>query len=205
ASNSFVPTIVLTAPDAPLIGSATRGVAAISVVFAAPATDGGSPITNYTATCDSSDGGAPGAASGTARPVVVPPLTNGRTYTCTVDATNAIGTSAESAESNAVVPATVPGKPVIGTATGGSHSVSVAFTAPANDGGSPITNYTATCTSSDGGTTGTASGASSPVVVNALTSGKTYVCWVVAANAVGSGSASTSSNAVVLDVTVPNA
>ena len=43
-------------------------------------------------------------------------------------------------------PATVPGAPTIGTATAGSAQATVTFTAPASDGGSPITGYTVTAT-----------------------------------------------------------
>ena len=41
---------------------------------------------------------------------------------------------------------TVPGAPTIGNATAGDASVSIAFTAPASDGGATITAYTGTCT-----------------------------------------------------------
>ena len=50
-------------------------------------------------------------------------LTNGTAYTFTVKATNAVGTGAASAASNAVTPAApivVPGAPTIGTATAGN-------------------------------------------------------------------------------------
>ena len=42
--------------------------------------------------------------------------------------------------------ATVPDAPTIGTATRGNGQATVAFTAPASDGGSTITSYTATST-----------------------------------------------------------
>ena len=61
---------------------------------------------------------------------------------------------------------TAPGAPTIGTASAISRAV-VAFTAPASDGGSPITVYTAT--SSPGGITGT--GTRSPIYVTGLTGG----------------------------------
>src|SRR4029077_5179875 len=112
---------------------------------------GGSAVTGYTATCTSSDSGTPGTHSGTTSPITVGSLTNGKTYTCTVTATNAAGSGAPSAASNAVVPATVPGAPTIGTVTLAGTTASVPFTAPASNGGSAITGYTATCTSSNGG------------------------------------------------------
>ena len=56
-----------------------------------------------------------------------------------------------------------PDAPTIGTATGGSGSISVAFTAPTNVGGSAITSYVATAKRTSDGVLFTASGASSPI------------------------------------------
>jgi hypothetical protein len=94
----------LSVPGAPTIGTATAGNATASVAFTAPASNGGSPITSYTVT--SNPGGI--TATGPASPISVTGLTNGTAYTFTVTATNAVGTGAASAPSNAVTPVTVP-------------------------------------------------------------------------------------------------
>jgi hypothetical protein len=84
----------------------------------------------------------------------------------------------------------VPGVPVIGSVTPGDASATVAFTAPASNGGSSINFYTATCAASSG--TVSSSGASSPVVVSGLVNGATYSCSMTASNSVGTSAASTS-------------
>ena len=64
--------------------------------------------------------------------------------------------------------AVAPDPPTGATATAGPGQISVAFDPPANDGGSTITSYTATCTSSDGGAPGSSSDVASPITVGAL-------------------------------------
>lgn len=182
-----------TAPDAPTIGTATAGNAQASVTFTAPSSNGGNAITGYTVT--SNPGGLTG--TGTSSPITVSGLTNGTTYTFTVTATNDIGTSAASASSSAVTPATVPGVPTSVLATKGNGSASVSFTAPASTGGNAITGYTVT--SNPGGKTGT--GTSSPITVSGLTNETTYTFTVTATNGVGTGAASAPSNSVTPSTT----
>ena len=82
------------------------GDAQITVSFDPPNSD--SPIVGYHATC--TDGTFSTSRSGASSPIIVfgPHIVNGTSYTCTVDATSASGTSAESGSSAAVVPAAVP-------------------------------------------------------------------------------------------------
>src|SRR5436190_20737753 len=93
-------------PSAPAQPTVTHGDGVISVTFVAPA-DNGSAIQFYTASCTSSNGGVEGVTSGAVSPVVVTGLDNGKTYTCTVSATNGNGTGAASVASASTVPATV--------------------------------------------------------------------------------------------------
>ncbi|MFA6290804.1 MAG: fibronectin type III domain-containing protein [Victivallales bacterium] len=89
--------------------------------------------------------------------------------------------------------ATVPDAPTGAAATAGNLQATVSFSPPAIDGGSPVTSYTVT--SSPGGRTAT--GSASPLTVTGLLNGTTYTFTVRATNLVGTGLASSPSNAVV--------
>ena len=95
-----------------------------------------------------------------------------------------------------VWPPLVPGAPTIGTATQtGSTTATVDFTAPASNGGSVITSYTAT--SSPGSVTGTLSQAGSgTITVTGLNAGASYTFTVTATNAIGTSAASAASNSI---------
>jgi len=94
----------------------------------------------------------------------------------------------------------VPGAPTGAVATAGDHQASVSFSAPASDGGSPITSYTVT--SAPGGKTATCPG--SPCVVTGLTNGTSYTFTVHATNANGDSTES-SASAAVTPATPPGA
>ncbi|SET40455.1 fibronectin type III domain-containing protein [Stenotrophomonas indicatrix] len=145
-SRSFAVNAV--APDAPTIGAPTAGNGQVSLAFTAPASNGGSAITSYTATS------APGGftASGAGSPLVVTGLDNGTTYTFTVTATNAIGTGAPSASSSAVTP---KGTQTITFNNPGSQNFGTSPTLTASSSsGLPVTftsNTTGVCTITSGG------------------------------------------------------
>ena len=83
---------------------------------------------------------------------------------------------------------TVPGAPTIGASTAGNASASIAFSAPASNGGASITAYTATCVSGSNSSTGT--GTTSPIAVSGLANGTVYNCSVTASNSAGTSAAS---------------
>ena len=196
ASNTVVPATI---PSAPIIGTATGGNDRASVAFTPPS-NGGSAITSYTVTAtdltNSVNGGE--TASGSGSPTTVTGLTNGDSYTFTVTATNTMGTGPASSASNAVTPATVPGAPIIGTATPGNASASVTFAPPTSNGGATISGYTVTATDLTNSVNGgeTASGATSPITVAGLTNGDSYSFTVTATNSAGTGPESGASNTV---------
>jgi hypothetical protein len=170
----------------------TPGDGVMAVAFVAPA-DNGAPITSYTATCTSSDGGATGVTSGPRSPIDVTGLTDGNTYTCDVSATNSAGTGSVSDESVAAVENAVPAAPAQPTVVGGPSRVVVSFVVPAANGNT-IFETTATCVSSNGGVSRTVVSEPedvgetfSPIVVGGVTNGKSYTCRVSATNGVGTG------------------
>jgi hypothetical protein len=101
--------------------------------------------------------------------------------------------------------ATTPSAPTIGTATSASATAAtVSFSAPASNGGSPITSYTAT--SSPSGVTGTLSGASAgTITITGLTASTTYTFTVIATNSEGASSASSVSNPITTSSTSSSA
>jgi hypothetical protein len=143
ASNPVTPASV---PGAPSIGTAVAGNGQATVSWTPPTSNGGLSITGYVVTpYIGAVAQPPAAAPASATSVVVTGLVNGTTYTFRVAATNALGTSAESSASNAVTPhPTAPGAPTIGGATAGNGVATVTWTAPVNDGGSPIIGYIVT-------------------------------------------------------------
>ena len=203
SSASSVVSIPTTAPDAPSIQGITVGENAVTIDYTPNAT-GGSAITGYTATCTSDDGGTTEGASGATEELIVSSLTNGDDYTCTVDATNAIGTSAESDPSDSFTAITVPDPLTITGLTVGSDSVAVAVAENGSDGSDTIEFYSVSCTSTNGGTKRTAISLSSPVTVGSLSNGKTYRCTAVATNDAGSSTTSANSSSFIA-ATTPSA
>jgi Ca2+-binding RTX toxin-like protein len=140
------------APGAPGTPTVTRGNQQLTVSWAAPASDGGSPITAYEVEVR-----ANGVIQSplltfpaTPRTQTITGLINGAQYRFRVRAINAVGTgpfSALSAANVNGVPATVPGAPTItsvagGAAPGAPIDATVNWSAPADNGGQAITGYT---------------------------------------------------------------
>jgi YVTN family beta-propeller protein len=206
-----------TVPGTPTITSATAGNGHVALDWSPPSNNGGSAITGYTVdeentttTANSTDA-CPSSTSSTSTSCNVTGLTNGDTYTFTVAAINIDGSGAFSSSSSSVTPATTPGVPVIGAATGGNASATVNWTAPTSTGGSAIIGYTVnaenvtTSTPTTDACPSSTSSTSTSCTVTSLTNADAYTFTVAAMNAVGTGSFSTSSSSVTPSNAVPGA
>ena len=183
--------------------SATAGQGAAAVSWSAPSSGG--PPSSYvvtprigsTALTPTTITGSPPATSAT-----IPGLAPGTQYTFTVHASNANGSGPESAPSNAVTPtgATAPDAPTAVSATPASASALVNWTAPGNNGGSPISGYTVTpFTGGQAQTPVQVSANKTSATVSGLTNGTAYTFKVTATNSVGSTDSNASASVIPAD------
>jgi titin len=195
---SRVVTPQATSPAAISNLTAAAGSRSVTLTWAAPASDGGSPITNYEIMVAEQTAGVWSPYRPITRPAttatfaVVNDLTNNKPHIFVVRAVTAAGVSPWLTLSRAVTPqATNPAAITNLTATAGSRSVTLNWAAPASDGGSPITNYEIMVAEQTAGVwspyrplTRPASTATS-AVVNDLTNGKPHLFVVRAVTAAG--------------------
>lgn len=193
---------------------ATSGTTSISLSWTAPVSNGGSKITGYYVY----EGTSPGGESSDSvictptnppaeTPCVVTALATDTTYYFVVKALNAYGYSAASNEASATL-AAKPDAPTMLTATPENTSVALSWTAPASDGGSPITGYDVYEGSTSGGESSKPVNAelvtTTSYDVTGLTNGTPYFFTVTAVNEVGSSVASNEASATPV-ITAPGA
>jgi fibronectin type 3 domain-containing protein len=190
-----------TVPSAPQSMGAVAANSSVSLSWSAPASDGGSAITGYDVYRGTTAGGesaTPLAANVTARTFTDTSAVNGTTYFYRVAAVNAVGVSPQSNEVSATPQSTVPAAPSGLVASGGAGSVSLSWSAPTSDGGSPVTGYNVYRGTSAGGESATpvASNVSATSFTDTgLVNGTTYFYTVAAVNAVGTSPQSTEASA----------
>ena len=205
--------VVATQAGAPTAVTATAGNAQATVAWTAPANTGGVPITQYRIQVRTGTGTAATVlrtvdVPATPTTAVVTGLTNGTAYNFRVRAITSFGLGVLSAPTAEVIPVTLAAAPTNVVATAGNASASLAWTAPTDTGGSPITGYrvqvrTGTTLVRTDILTGTATTAT----LAGLTNGTAYNFRVRAVTAVGLGALSVASNTVTptVQATAPGA
>ena len=175
---------------------ATAGSTGVTLSWTPPVA--AATVTGYVVTPDDGSRPLPPVTfSSTATTQAIPGLTNGVTYTFSVAATNVLGAGPSSGSSNAVLQATGLLPPTIGAATAVNGTATVSWTAPASDGGSPVTGYVVTpyigylpLAPQSFGSTATVQ------VLTGLTNGTQYRFRVQATNAFGNSGYSRVTNPV---------
>ena len=181
-------------PAAPQHLRSEPGDAQVTLRWAAPTSDGGSPILRYEYAVD--DSGTWIDAGGDLEETV-PGLTNGQRYTVAVRAVNAAGVG-PAAEVTAT-PVTTPGAPQDLRSEPGDAQVTLRWEAPTSDGGSPILRYEYAV---DDSGTWIDAGGDLEETVPGLTNGQRYTVAVRAVNAAGVGPAA---EVTATPVTTPGA
>jgi hypothetical protein len=184
-SSSFVPRGRPAAP-APATAAITA-LLTVTVSWTPPADTGGSPITGYEV---SNNGATPQTVGAGVTSLAFPGLVEGSTYTFTVRAVTAVGTSGPATAPAVTVERAVPSAPANVIAVADDGTATLSWDASAGNG-TTVTGYTVT--SSAGGTypaTGTSAS------VTGLSNGTSYTFEVRANGANGTQSGPGGSNAV---------
>jgi subtilisin family serine protease len=197
------------APSVPTSLTAVGGVTQASLTWIAPTQSGGAEVTDYVVEYSSNSGStwtvfADGVSTSTA--ATVTGLTNGTTYQFRVKAVSSGGTSEASSTATAIVG--VPSEPTSLSATPLGLSVRLSWTAPAQNGGSVITDYVVQFSTDSGATWSTFSDSvstSTTTTVTGLTNGLTYQLRVSAVNNVGTSAYSSVVIAVPWAASLPSA
>jgi hypothetical protein len=194
----FTPKTLPLAPGAPTGVTATGELGQATVKWTGSTTGGSVETYKVTPYIGSTAQTSVTVPAGTTEKTVTG-LTGGTTYTFVVSATNEGGSTASS-PSNPVTPtaATVPGAPTGVSAGAGAISATVNWTAPEENGGSPLTGFKVIpyLNGTTAQTATTAAAGATSTTVNGLTAGSSYTFRVAAVNAVGTGPESAASNPV---------
>lgn len=178
------------APGAPVLQSAVAGDKHVNISWSA--VDGATGYKIFSGTTSGDYGDSIATVTDSVYGYDATELINGTTYYFVVIAENPGGDSGYSNEISAT-PMSVPGAPTDVTAEAGDRQAVISFTAPEDNGGSPITGYIVTA--NPGGIT--LSGADTPITVTGLTNGTAYTFTVRAVNAAGTGKESEASSMVI--------
>ena len=171
-------------PEPPQLVSATpsySGAPTLVAKWSAPSSNGGTPITGYTA----SAGGQQCTAGPSETTCEIPSLSGGSSYTVSIVATNAVGTS-DAATFGPVTTITTPTNPTITSATpdNAAGTMTLLIAAVADPANAPVLSYT--IVTNTGGFTCSVPATTSPsCVIYGLTYRTDYTFKVKATNIAG--------------------
>jgi len=185
-----------TLPDSPVSLVAAGGIGQITLTWSPPSSNGGSPVTNYSVYRGTVPNGETLLAEiGNVLTFVDTGLGSGQRFYYKVAAKNVVGEGAQSNEASARTIA-VPGPPVGLSAVAGDGQVTLTWSPPADNGGSPITNYMVYRGTVSGGESFIVQlGNVSSYVNTGLANGQIYFYEVSAVNAIGEGQLSNEASA----------
>jgi hypothetical protein len=196
--------IVPVAPGAVTTLAAAPRDNAAHLTWAPPATSGSAPVTGYTITATSGGMVRRYTATSTATTLDLGQLVNDFPWDVTVVPATIVGpgpaatatvipTATAGPADSPVAPAiTAPGAPVLLTVDAGADGARVTWSAPVDNGGSPITAYHFVAVGPDGGTVSVYTPPAEPLsaVLRPLTNDVTWSVTVAAVNAAGEGATS---------------
>ncbi len=198
-----------TTPGSPGDVEAVSGNGQLAVSWTEPAADGGASVSDYTVAYKPHSLACPTTAEAdntwnsritSDTSTTIGGLANGTNYRVCVKATNLAGDSTWIGTN--ATPATLPGAPGSVEATAGDGQITVSWTAPADNGGAPITSYTVaykanafTCPATIDGTWGRRTTSNTTITIGGLANNNAYRLCVGATNSAGdSGWVGTSSS-----------
>jgi fibronectin type 3 domain-containing protein len=191
-------------PGPPQAFAAAPGNQQVALTWQPPASNGGPAATSYKVYRGPSSGRESFLANTTSTAYNDTGLTNGQRYYYQVSAVSSAGEGARSNETSAT-PATIPGAPRNLTAARGpgAGQVTLAWQAPASDGGSVVEAYEVYRGSSSGGESLLTRTTSTAYNDTGLTNGQRYYYQVSAVNFAGEGARSNETSAT--PATIPGA
>jgi titin len=180
------PVLIAVAPEAPVAVVGVAGDRRVTVRWT-PGSDNGSAITEYrvVSVADAVVGCSYLVGDDTGDACVIGGLTNQTSYSFTVVAINALGTSDSSAATVAVAPDVVPDAPASVLAVTGDSSATVTWSAPISNG-SAITSYGVSVVGDESRSCVVAANAPLSCIIEGLMNGVAVEFAVTAANDAGS-------------------
>ncbi|MDQ1624261.1 MAG: hypothetical protein QOH19_2679 [Actinomycetota bacterium] len=198
-ASTLTATLQARGPSAPAgVTAAQSGAGAAAIKWSPPTSTGGSPITGYRVSRNGTDSAGLGAYTTTvaaaARSFTMTRLVAGQSYTFSVQAITAAGTSAAVGRAVTVTTWNLPGAPTAATAAQpGPGAATINWSPPTSTGGPPVTGYRVSRNGTDsaglGAYTTTVAAAARSFTMTRLVAGQSYTLSVQAITAAGTGPA----------------